>query len=261
MRPTLVVQGFQSAFVDITSPAFSVSASMRRNTCEEILKFARSNGWSIIHAYLDTDATAEGAAALDGFSPWPGEAYVRQKSLSPFRCAGLEAKLADLRKGPIYLISLAGVGVIGATFFDALDRGVPLQLVSNAIADSGRTRLGERKSLAALDSIAGAYSRSARWPELLQCSGERLPAADPHPPRLAASQYEPMNLRAQDLTALILLAQYLLDQAPALVAAPVTISRLLEDVIAELEVGLERAAPAPVDADTHFAQHPRRSRN
>ena len=46
---------------------------------------------------------------------------------------------------------------------------------------------------------------------------------------------------------------------PALVAAPVTVSRLLEDVIAELEIGLERIAPPPLDPDSHIQSG--RSRN
>lgn len=260
MAPTLVVQGFQRAFVDITGPTFSVSASMRRSTCEEILKFARANNWTIIHSYLETASTSDGTAALDGFSPRSGEAYIRQTALSPFRCAAFEAKLRDLTGVPIYLMSLAGVGVIGATFFDALDRGVPLQLISNAIADSGRTKLSERKSLAALDAITVAFSRSVRWPELLKAPGDAAPPIEPPPPRLTASQCEPLNLRAQDLTALILLAQYLLEQAPPLASAPITVSRLLEDVIAELEVGLDRTVEPAIDP-LYSEECPTRARN
>jgi len=261
MAPTLIVQGFQRAFIDIASPAFSVSASMRRSTCEEVLKFARSNGWTVMHAFLETGAASCATAAIDGFSPWPGEAYCRQTSLSPFRSPGFESKLADLRKGPVYLISLAGVGVIGATFFDALERGVPLQLVSNAIADSGRTKLSERKSLAALDDIAAALSRSARWPDLLEAADATLPAVEPRLSKPAAAQFEPLNLRARDLTALLLLAQYLLDQAPPLVATPMTVARLLEDVISELEMEVAEVGPPPARATEHVRQTPRRSRN
>ena len=261
MVPTLLVQGFQRAFVDITGPTFSVSASMRRSTCEEILKFARANGWTIMHAYLETDAATDASAALDGFSPWPGEAYVRQKTLSPFRTASFDTKLRGLRDAPIYLISLAGVGVIGATFFDALERGVPLQLISNAIADSGRTQLSERKSLAALNDIALAFSRSARWPDLLDpAPASSLDLVRRQTP-LAVEQFESRNMRARDLTALLLLAQYLLDQAPPLVAAPGKLTRLLDDVIAELETELDRTgAPSP-DIECDQNQHPRRFRN
>ncbi|RYG35177.1 MAG: isochorismatase family protein [Burkholderiales bacterium] len=261
MAPTLLVQGFQRAFVDITGPTFSVSASMRRSTCEEVLKFARANGWTVIHVYLDSDATTEASAALDGFSPWPGEAYFRQKTLSPFRTPSLEAKLRGLSDGPIYLISLAGVGVIGATFFDALERGLPLQLISNAIADSGRTHLSERKGLAALADIALAFSRSARWPDLLDptpaCSLDLVRRQS----RLALEQFESLNLRARDLTALLLLAQYLLDQAPPLATAPGTLTRLLEDVIGELEMELDRTGPPSTDFERDQEQHPRRFRN
>lgn len=68
-------------------------------------------------------------------------------------------------------------------------------------------------------------------------------------------------MRARDLTALLLLAQYLLDQAPPLVAAPGKLTRLLDDVIAELETELDRTgAPSP-DIERDQNQHPRRFRN
>lgn len=247
MTPTLVVQGFQRAFVDIAGPTFSVSASMRRNTCEEILKFARTHNWTIIHAYLDIAAVSDGAAVIDGFSPRPGEAYIRQTSLSPFRCASFQTKIDGLKSAPVYLMSLAGVGVIGATFFDALERDIPLQLITNAIADSGRTKLSERKGIAAIDALAGAFSRAVHWPGFINAANETGHNPDAKRTRPGASQFEPLNLRAQDLTALILLAQYLLDQAPPLVSAPVTVSRLLEDVIAELEIGLDRTSKPAID--------------
>ena len=65
----LLVQGFQRAFVELGNPAFSVSAAMRRSTCEQVLKFARASGWTIVHSYLETNSSSLQAAALDGFTP------------------------------------------------------------------------------------------------------------------------------------------------------------------------------------------------
>lgn len=263
MAPTLLVQGFQRAFVDVTGPTFSVSASMRRTTCEDILKFARAGGWTIIHSFLDPGSTSEASSALEGFSPRPGEAYIRQRTLSPFRCAALAAKLPDLQVGPVYLMSLAGVGVIGATFFDALERGIPLHLISNAIADSGRTCLSERRSLAALEDMAGAFRRTVHWPDFAQVDRATSLGRDARRSRMAASAVEPLNLRAQELTALIILTQYLLDHGPAMVAASSTLAGLIEDVLAELEVELDRARKATFEADgavTAFGLIPQESR-
>ena len=46
IRPVLLCQGFHRAFIDHASPLFSESASMRRATCEELIRHARSAGWA-----------------------------------------------------------------------------------------------------------------------------------------------------------------------------------------------------------------------
>src|SRR5262249_25600381 len=151
----------QRGFVDIDSPAFSVSASMRRSTCEQVLRFARSVGWTVVHAFLVADPQDAAAEALAGFTPLPGEAYFKQTALSALGAPGLVARLESVENDPIFLASLAGVGAIGATFFDALERRLPMHLITNAIADAGRTELSERRALSALEAMAAAFDRAA----------------------------------------------------------------------------------------------------
>lgn len=233
----LLVQGFQRAFVELGNPAFSVSATMRRSTCEQILKFARASGWSIMHSYLGTDRSIHAASALDGFTPLPGEMYGKQQTLSAFRNPSFEAKWAQLESTPIYLISFAGVGAIGATFFDALERQLPLHIVTNAIADAGRTEISERLGIVAIEAVATAFNRAVRWPdlEMLNDRGRKLRSIKTAALPQVENSRKPIDQVVQELAGLLLMAQYIFDEVPSLVEYPTELSGHLEAVIIELE--------------------------
>src|SRR5579871_119922 len=118
-RFALICQGFQRGFVDTTSPIFSVSASLRRSVCEQILKHARRRGWPVIHIYLEGALSLSEAAALEGFSPGPLESYFCQRTLSAFACPGLEERLRSFNCEGVFLISYAGLAAIAGTFLEA----------------------------------------------------------------------------------------------------------------------------------------------
>jgi nicotinamidase-related amidase len=159
-RPVLVCQGFQRAFIDSGGPMFSVSASLRRNVCEQVLKRARASDWTVVHSFLDTETLgATGGASMAGFAPSPDEAYFRQRSLSAFRTPGFHAKLESVADRPVYLISLAGLGVIAATFLDGLERRLPIRIVTDAVADIAHSGVDERERIEAVEILARAHGR------------------------------------------------------------------------------------------------------
>lgn len=160
-RPVLVCQGFQRAFFDADSPMFSVSATVRRSVCEQALKRARSAGWTVVHSFLDTDTLGAGGVSMDGFAPSPAEAYFRQRSLSAFRTPGFHAKLESVADRPIFLISLAGLSVIAATFLDGLERRIPIRIVTDAVADIAHSGVDERERLEMIEVLARAHGRDA----------------------------------------------------------------------------------------------------
>jgi nicotinamidase-related amidase len=160
MAPVLLCQGFQRAFVDATSSTFSLSAASRRNTCEQLLAHARTNGWGIVHAFLETDVLAgAGASSIDGFAPLPTEPYFPQKTLSAFAAPGLLAKVDNLTGAPVLLMSFAGLGAIAATFLDGLQRRLPIHIVADAVADGGHAGVGEQQRLAAIETLGRAHGR------------------------------------------------------------------------------------------------------
>jgi nicotinamidase-related amidase len=174
-RPVLVCQGFQRAFIQADGPMFSVSASVRRSVCEQVLKRARTSGWTVVHSFLDTDTLgATGGASIDGFAPSPAEPYFRQRTLSAFRNPGFQAKLESVADRPVYLISLAGLSVIAATFFDGLERRLPIRIITDAVADTSHSGVDERERLEAIEVLARAHGRDVTSHDLGSMSG--LPA-------------------------------------------------------------------------------------
>ncbi len=167
-RAALICQGFQRAFVDGAGDLFSVSSSMRRATCERIVKCARASGWRMIHTFLDSEAlNGAAASSIDGFAPAPKEPYFRQRTLSAFDEPGFHNKLEAMPEGPIFLISLAGLGAIAATFLDGLQRGLPIYIVTDAVADLSGFGVSEQERLSAIEILARAHNRRAISADLI----------------------------------------------------------------------------------------------
>ncbi len=167
--PVLILQGFQRAFVEHDSPLFSRSASLRRGVCERLLKNARSTGWLVVHSYLALESLARpGAAAIDGFSPAPSEAYFRQTGLSAFSTPGFYGKFDGLAGRPAFLVSFAGLSAIASTFLDALERRIDLSIVADATADIDHAGVGEQERLVAIDTLARAHDRRVMSSDLLR---------------------------------------------------------------------------------------------
>lgn len=176
-RPVLLCQGFQRAFIDPASRTFSLSASTRRGACEQLLKCARACDWTTVHSFLDTDALGPtGSASIDGFSPGRTEAYFHQRTLSAFQTTGFHEKFETLRGAPIFLISLAGIGAIAATFFDGLDHKLPIYIVLDAVADISSLGVDEQERLSAIDTLARAHGRQITTRELMSMAEIATPA-------------------------------------------------------------------------------------
>lgn len=180
IRPILLCQGFHRAFIDPASPLFSESASMRRATCEELVRHARSSGWTVVHSFLDTESVRmAGTSSIQGFAPLPTEPYFRQKSLSAFGNPAFEKMMSQLGMAPVFLVSLAGIGVISATLLDAIERRFMLSVVLDAVADTGQCNVAERDRLAAIETLARTCDSAVFSRELMTLAAAPL-QAPPH---------------------------------------------------------------------------------
>ena len=181
-QPVLVCQGFQRAFIEPGSPLYSASASLRRTACEQLLRLARTSGWTVVHTFLENDAVrAAGEASIDGFNPRPTEPYFQQKGLSAFATHDFDRLLFPLDLSPIFLMSFAGVGPISATLLDGIERRLNISVVIDAVADAASTSVGENDRLAAIEVLARSCDAAVTSLELATLS--------PAPPPVAERRY------------------------------------------------------------------------
>lgn len=181
-QPVLVCQGFQRAFIEPGGPLYSASAALRRTSCEQLLRLARTSGWTVVHTFLDTDAVrAAGEASIDGFSPTPSEAYFQQTGLSAFATPDFDRLLFPLDLSPIFLMGFGGIGAISATLLDGLERRLNISVVIDAVADASAHGVGENDRLAAIEVLARSCDSAVTSLEIATLS--------PAPPPVAAGRY------------------------------------------------------------------------
>jgi hypothetical protein len=167
IAPVLVCQGFHRAFIEPEGPMFSASAAMRRATCEAVLRQARRSGWIVVHSFLDSHAIrAAGEDTIPGFSPAPSEQHFWQPGLSAFGSPAFEQAMFPYTLSPVFLISLAGLGAIGATLLGGLDRRLAMNVVVDAVADTAPAADDECERLRTIETLARALDAAVTSREL-----------------------------------------------------------------------------------------------
>lgn len=157
ISPVLVCQGFQKGFIEPGS-MFSVSAAMRRTTCENLLRHARRSDWTVIHTFLGPDLM-QGAeeATIPGFHPTPTEPWFRQVHPSAFGASShspFETALFPHSLSPVFLMSFAGLHAIAATLTAGLGKGFSMHVVIDAVADTAANGPSERAAIESIETLA-----------------------------------------------------------------------------------------------------------
>ena len=157
VSPVLVCQGFQKGFIEPGS-MFSVSATMRRTTCESVLRHARRSDCTVIHLFLTSELMLGGdEATIPGFSPTPTEPWFRQPNPSAFGPSSLspfEKALFPHSLSPVFLMSFAGLHAITATLMAGLGKGYAMHVVTDAVADTAANGPSERAAVEAVETLA-----------------------------------------------------------------------------------------------------------
>jgi len=183
IAPVLICQGFHRAFIEPEGPMFSASAALRRATCESVLRQARRSGWVVVHSLLDADIVrSAGEETIPGFEPTPLEQHFWQPGLSAFSSPPFRRAMFPYNLSPVFLISLAGLGAIGATLLSGLDRHFAMHVVTDAVADTGSHAVDERERLRAIETLARAHNSAVTSRELatLAPAARAVEQAAPH---------------------------------------------------------------------------------
>lgn len=177
--PVLVCQGFHRAFIEPEGALFSASAAMRRATCESVLRQARRSKWTVVHTFLDTDAIkAAGDETIAGFEPTPSEQHFWQPGLSAFSSPIFRRAMVPHALSPVFLISFAGLGPIGATLLGGLDRNFAMNVVVDAVADTASSAADERERLKAIETLARTHDSAVTSRELATLTPAMLSLTD-----------------------------------------------------------------------------------
>jgi hypothetical protein len=206
----------------------------------------------VIHTFLEGGVIEhDGRSTIEGFEPTASECYFWQRSLSAFRGTVLESKVGHAGDGPIFLLSLAGLAVIGATLADAADRRLPLYVIQDGVADGAYGGIPESNRLSAITTLARVHGRCVSsedaalfhgWP-MARAIVSTKPSASAGPPPVVGGG------ETGDLAALEMMARYLADELAKLVPlrsnALAAARVLVEELSIEAESTDPRASKAP----------------
>src|SRR5581483_5663202 len=106
--------------------------------CRRVLAFARSAGWRVLHSQL---RRADGSlrprdhfrAPIEGLRPLVSEPVYLRDGLSAFSNRDFAAALGEARAGRVYLVGFSLLDTGLATALAAVDHGLRLTLIEDAI--------------------------------------------------------------------------------------------------------------------------------
>jgi len=137
-RPWLVCLDLQRDYVVPGRPRYAAENAEVAATCARVLGFARDEGWRIVHSQLRDDDGAGWPrdlfrAPIEGLRPLISEAVFFRQGLSAFGNPGFAAELRMARDKEVFLIGFSLADTCLATAFAAVDAGLTLVLVEDAI--------------------------------------------------------------------------------------------------------------------------------
>jgi nicotinamidase-related amidase len=138
-RRWLICLDLQRDHVVPGRPRYAEGNATVAAACVRVLGHARDEGWRIVHSQMRQDDGAQWprelfSAPIEGLRPLISEpVFFRRGSLSAFSDPGFVAELHDARGDEVFLIgfSIADTGL--ATALGAVDAGLSLTLIDDAI--------------------------------------------------------------------------------------------------------------------------------
>jgi len=153
-RPWLVCHDLQREYVVPGRPRFGASSGAVASTCNRFLQRARASGWRVVHCHRapSPDACFEGlfGAPIEGLQPRITEPLFLRQGLSAFSNPSFAAEMREARDDDVYLIGFSLADTCLATSLGAVDAGVSIILVEDALGVSGVTPLAAAQITRAL---------------------------------------------------------------------------------------------------------------
>ena len=136
--PWLVCMDLQREYVVPGRPLYAAASGTVADACVRVLAQARQEGWRVVHTQL---RRREGlfaseslfGAPIEGLRPLISEPVFLRGGLSAFSNADFAAEMREARGEEVFLIGFSLTDTCLATVFAAVDQGVSLTLVEDAV--------------------------------------------------------------------------------------------------------------------------------
>ena len=158
----LICLDLQREYVVPGRPYYRPANASVANACVRVLQHARAQGWRVVHSQLRNDGACffgggVFGAPIEGLRPLVTEPVFLRRSLSPFVNAAFSSELAGACGDDVYLIGFSMADTCLATALAAVDQGLTLTLVDDAIGVGATAAFGARQTA---DALLAPFTRS-----------------------------------------------------------------------------------------------------
>jgi nicotinamidase-related amidase len=170
--PWLLCLNLNREYVTPGRPLNAFGGLAAASCARRLLYRARDLGWTVAHVQsrrrlANSDSFAR---PIEGLEPLPSESLFIMRQRSALAHIDLRARLSAERPPAVYLVGFAFAHEGLATLFDAVDLGLPLRVIEDAVASPAiGDRTGAEIDRAAL-AIAASLSAIANSAEALEAT-------------------------------------------------------------------------------------------
>ena len=137
-RRWLVCLDLQREYVVPGRPRYSAAHSAVVMACRSVLQIARAAGWRVVHSQTRSEDAGLSpremfGAPIEGLRPLVTEPVFFRRGLSAFANPAFASELRFARNAEVYLIGFSLADSCLATALAAVDEGVSLTLVEDAV--------------------------------------------------------------------------------------------------------------------------------
>lgn len=175
--PWLICLNLNREYVTPGRPLHAAGAAAAATRARACLSHARDTGWPVAHIQSRRSRLAQDARffrPIEGLEPLPSEPLFITRRLSALAHAELRARLLTDRPSSVFLVGFALSHEGLATLFDAVDCGLRLRVVEDAVASPA---LGDRSAGEidrALLAVAASLSCVACSADVLQMAAGKV---------------------------------------------------------------------------------------
>jgi nicotinamidase-related amidase len=137
-RRWLICLDLQREYVVPGRPRYAAAHSAVVMACRTVLGTARAAGWRVVHSQTRSEETGLSpremfGAPIEGLRPLVTEPVFFRRGLSAFANPAFASELRFARNAEVFLIGFSLADTCLATAFAAIDEGVSLTLVEDAV--------------------------------------------------------------------------------------------------------------------------------